>query len=342
MHTTKTNSEGTPELDWSKISSWNSKGTPKLVRQFTSRSAMNIKLVHQLDVGAARRSSAEYEEQFKRIIKSRIEVQSLDKVVEPFRRGQQWSYAEMCKMIQHLHILILSSQPDYKPASWNRDGIELGNKLSANQLEDQLGRKPAEKPARTRSVLWRTERRTDWKAACLDWSRREDIQARTVKGRLSWTGRRYQARTTGVDVKISKLGQSKGEGLLDLSCLDWSRREDIQARTVKGRLSWTGRRYQAGTFPSRIISLRAGTEMESSWITSSVQTSSKISWEGNQLKNQLAQDQFCGELNGEQTGKMVKDKSAWEHLRTKSRIKLVKVKSAQRSEDDEDQLTRAN
>ncbi|KZV44048.1 U-box domain-containing protein 43 [Dorcoceras hygrometricum] len=31
------------------------------------------------------------------------------------------------------------------------------------------------------------------------------------------------------------------------ACLDRSRREDFQARTVKGRLSWTGRRYQAGT-----------------------------------------------------------------------------------------------
>ncbi|KZV18188.1 hypothetical protein F511_11091 [Dorcoceras hygrometricum] len=31
------------------------------------------------------------------------------------------------------------------------------------------------------------------------------------------------------------------------ACLDWSRHEDIQARTVKGRLNWTGRRYQAGT-----------------------------------------------------------------------------------------------
>ncbi|KZV27068.1 hypothetical protein F511_23964 [Dorcoceras hygrometricum] len=64
------------ELDWSKISSWNSKGTPKLVRQFTSRSAGNIKLVHQLDVGAALRSSAESEEQFKRRIKSRGEMKS--------------------------------------------------------------------------------------------------------------------------------------------------------------------------------------------------------------------------------------------------------------------------
>ncbi|KZV47034.1 hypothetical protein F511_34083 [Dorcoceras hygrometricum] len=54
--------EGTLELDWSKISSWNSKGTPKLVQQFTSRSAGNTKLVHQLGVGAARRSSVENEE----------------------------------------------------------------------------------------------------------------------------------------------------------------------------------------------------------------------------------------------------------------------------------------
>ncbi|KZV28691.1 phosphoinositide phospholipase C 2-like [Dorcoceras hygrometricum] len=35
-----------------------------------------------------------------------------------------------------------------------------------------------------------------------------------------------------VDAKISK---------------DWSRREDIQTETVKGRLRWTGRRYLAGT-----------------------------------------------------------------------------------------------
>ncbi|KZV40248.1 hypothetical protein F511_26611 [Dorcoceras hygrometricum] len=52
-----------PELDWSKISSWNSKGTPKLVQQLTSRSAGNTKLVHRLGAGAARRSSAENEEQ---------------------------------------------------------------------------------------------------------------------------------------------------------------------------------------------------------------------------------------------------------------------------------------
>ncbi|KZV21450.1 branched-chain-amino-acid aminotransferase 6-like [Dorcoceras hygrometricum] len=40
--------------------------------------------------------------------------------------------------------------------------------------------------------------------------------------------------------------------MLYLTCaIDWSRREDIQARTVKGRLSWTGRRYQAGTVRGR-------------------------------------------------------------------------------------------
>ncbi|KZV28049.1 splicing factor 3B subunit 3-like [Dorcoceras hygrometricum] len=50
-------------------------GTPKLIRQFTSRSAGNIMMVHQLDVGAARRSSAEYEKQFKRRIKISTEEQ---------------------------------------------------------------------------------------------------------------------------------------------------------------------------------------------------------------------------------------------------------------------------
>ncbi|KZV18121.1 hypothetical protein F511_25447 [Dorcoceras hygrometricum] len=43
-------------------------------QKFTSRSEGNIKLVHQLDVGAARRSSAESEEQFKHKIKSRGEM----------------------------------------------------------------------------------------------------------------------------------------------------------------------------------------------------------------------------------------------------------------------------
>ncbi|KZV36032.1 carotene epsilon-monooxygenase, chloroplastic [Dorcoceras hygrometricum] len=94
---------------------------------------------------------------------------------------------------------------------------------------------------------------------------------------------------------------------------DWSRREDIQARTVRGRLSWTGRKYLAGTSHIRMLSLQAGTEIDSSWVTSSMQTSSKISLE----ENQLAQDQFCGELNGERTGKLVKDKPDWEQLQTK-------------------------
>ncbi|KZV21369.1 hypothetical protein F511_10937 [Dorcoceras hygrometricum] len=63
MFPTNETCERTPELDWTKIYSWNSKGTPKLVQQFTSRIARNTKLVHQLGVGAARRSSAENEDQ---------------------------------------------------------------------------------------------------------------------------------------------------------------------------------------------------------------------------------------------------------------------------------------
>ncbi|KZV19111.1 hypothetical protein F511_41708 [Dorcoceras hygrometricum] len=78
----------------------------------------------------------------------------------------------------------------------------------------------------------------------------------------------------------------------------------------------------------RIISLRAGTKMESSWVTSSVQTSSKISWEGNQLRSQLAQqDQVYGELNGEQTGKLDKDKPAWEQLEEQERIELAQLQT---------------
>ncbi|KZV34670.1 hypothetical protein F511_10945 [Dorcoceras hygrometricum] len=37
------------------------------------------------------------------------------------------------------------------------------------------------------------------------------------------------------------------------ACLDWSRHEDIQTGTVRGRLSWTGRRYRAGTVRGRPI-----------------------------------------------------------------------------------------
>ncbi|KZV20713.1 hypothetical protein F511_09242 [Dorcoceras hygrometricum] len=40
---------------------------------------------------------------------------------------------------------------------------------------------------------------------------------------------------------------------------DWSRRQDIQARKVKGCLSWTVRRYQAGTLVGDQL------EMEKSW-----------------------------------------------------------------------------
>ncbi|KZV17607.1 hypothetical protein F511_22503 [Dorcoceras hygrometricum] len=55
------------------------------------------------------------------------------------------------------------------------------------------------------------------------------------------------------------------------SCLDCSRRKDIQARTVKGRLSWTGRRYQAGTIrgrPNWFGSLLPEVQGTSSWFIS--------------------------------------------------------------------------
>ncbi|KZV55020.1 hypothetical protein F511_34595 [Dorcoceras hygrometricum] len=59
-------------------------------------------------------------------------------------------------------------------------------------------------------------------ATYLDWSRREDIQARTVKGRLSWTGRRYQA---GIEQTKNKLVKDKPAG------------QNLQEQTVKEDLS---------------------------------------------------------------------------------------------------------
>ncbi|KZV17557.1 hypothetical protein F511_39790 [Dorcoceras hygrometricum] len=55
------------------------------------------------------------------------------------------------------------------------------------------------------------------------------------------------------------------------ACLYWSRREDIQARTVKGRLSWTDRKYQAGTLrgcPNWFGSLLPEVQGTSSWFIS--------------------------------------------------------------------------
>ncbi|KZV25851.1 hypothetical protein F511_28234 [Dorcoceras hygrometricum] len=52
---------------------------------------------------------------------------------------------------------------------------------------------------------------------------------------------------------------------------DWSRREDIQARTVRGRLSWIGRRYLAGTVRGRLNwfwSLLPEVQGTSSWFIS--------------------------------------------------------------------------
>ncbi|KZV36799.1 hypothetical protein F511_09490 [Dorcoceras hygrometricum] len=55
------------------------------------------------------------------------------------------------------------------------------------------------------------------------------------------------------------------------SCLDWRICEDIRARTVKGCLSWTGRRYQAGTLrgrPNWFGSLLPEVQGTSSWFIS--------------------------------------------------------------------------
>ncbi|KZV23143.1 golgin subfamily B member 1 [Dorcoceras hygrometricum] len=54
------------------------------------------------------------------------------------------------------------------------------------------------------------------------------------------------------------------------ACLDWSIREDIQTGTVRGRLSWTGRRYLAGTVrgrPSWFSTLLPEVQGTPSWFT---------------------------------------------------------------------------
>ncbi|KZV14644.1 hypothetical protein F511_42102 [Dorcoceras hygrometricum] len=86
------------------------------------------------------------------------------------------------------------------------------------------------------------------------------------------------------------IGRITGHCTTIEACLDWSRREDIQTRTVKGRLSWTGRRYLAGTPNLK----------PASWYRDGIEQGNKLSANQleDQLRNQLAQDQFCGELNG--------------------------------------------
>ncbi|KZV43745.1 multidrug resistance protein [Dorcoceras hygrometricum] len=54
----------------------------------------------------------------------------------------------------------------------------------------------------------------------------------------------------GADAEVAQEDQLEDENK-EAACLDWSRREDIQVRTVKGRLRWTGRRYLVGIVRGR-------------------------------------------------------------------------------------------
>ncbi|KZV14389.1 PHD finger family protein [Dorcoceras hygrometricum] len=127
------------------------------------------------------------------------------------------------------------------------------------------------------------------------------------------------------------------------ACLDWSRRENIQARTVKGRLSWIGRRYQAGTVrgrPNWFGSLLPELEGTSSWFISwmleqhedqaqSLKSSSKAESRAElkcRVEAQNAQEQTKNQL--------VKDKPTGQNLQGQI------MKEDLSSEDDEGQLER--
>ncbi|KZV53734.1 hypothetical protein F511_25892 [Dorcoceras hygrometricum] len=79
-----------------------------------------------------------------------------------------------------------------------------------------------------------------------------------------------------------------------LFCLDWSICEDIQTGTVKGRLSWTGRRYLAGTScssPDQVQSTIAVIECETiaSWI--------KELWQYSAMKKHPADKNQLGKIS---------------------------------------------
>ncbi|KZV38720.1 abscisic acid 8'-hydroxylase 2 [Dorcoceras hygrometricum] len=120
------------------------------------------------------------------------------------------------------------------------------------------------------------------------------------------------------------------------ACLDWSRCEDIQARIVKGRLSWTGRRYQAGTVrgrPNWFGSLLPEVQGTSSWC---------ISWMFEQHKDQAqsvkrsssAESRTEKKCREQTKNQLVKDKPAGQNLQGQI------VKEYLSSEDDEGQLER--
>ncbi|KZV34650.1 hypothetical protein F511_23369 [Dorcoceras hygrometricum] len=105
------------------------------------------------------------------------------------------------------------------------------------------------------------------------------------------------------------------------ACLDWSRREDIQARTVRGRLSWTGRRYLAGTVrgrPRRFGSLLPEVQGTSSWF---------ISW--------------MLEQHEDQAQSMKSSSSAESRLELKCRVEVQNAQVQNSSSADQVQCTRA-
>ncbi|KZV52533.1 cytidine deaminase 1-like [Dorcoceras hygrometricum] len=109
--------------------------------------------------------------------------------------------------------------------------------------------------------------------------------------------------------------------LWSISCLDWSILEDIQARTAKGRLSWTGRRYLAGTVkgrPSWFGSLLPEVQGTSSWC---------ISW--------------MLEQHEDQAQSVKSSSSAEARAEKKCRVEAQNAQVLNRSSADQVQCTRA-
>ncbi|KZV40087.1 polyadenylate-binding protein 1 [Dorcoceras hygrometricum] len=141
----------------------------------------------------------------------------------------------------------------------------------------------------------------------------------TVAAR-SYSARR--ARTLHATVRIARTNAHRiAYSRLGATCLDWSRREDIQARTVKGRLSWTGRRYLAGTVrgrPNWFGSLLPEVQGTSSWF---------ISW--------------MLEQHEDQAQKMKSSSSAESRVELKCRVEAQNAQVQNSSSADQVQCTRA-
>ncbi|KZV54655.1 DEAD/DEAH box helicase [Dorcoceras hygrometricum] len=108
-----------------------------MVQQFTSRSAGNTKLVHVLGVGAARRSSAENEEQSSSAeypITNRVQYTSLNDQLKNQLGGQLGH--ESCSN-ENIDWLEVTPEDEEESACWGTRSVSI--KPNWRTQEDQLG-----------------------------------------------------------------------------------------------------------------------------------------------------------------------------------------------------------